>query len=95
MNEKPNIATLARGALIERGDIEINHVLENIYDKNTDWRKSRKVTLTLEFKAMDQTRESVKVDLQAKKLRYAIQCGYNTALLWARMMKETSSRWSL
>lgn len=64
--DKLNIANLAKGALLERADIEIKKVLENISDKNTDWKKSRKVTLTLDFKAMDESREAIKVDLQAK-----------------------------
>lgn len=64
--EKLNIANLAKGALLERADVEIKRALENIADKNTDWKKSRKVTLTLDFKAMDDTREAIKVDLQAK-----------------------------
>ncbi|HYF75275.1 MAG TPA: hypothetical protein VD757_01700 [Candidatus Nitrosocosmicus sp.] len=64
--DKLNIANIARGALIERADVEVQNVLNNIYDKNTDWRKKRKVTLTLEFKALDESRDTVVVDLQAK-----------------------------
>ena len=66
MQENMNIANLAKGALIERADIEIQRVLDNISDLNTDWRKIRKVTLTVDFKALDESRESVIVDLQAK-----------------------------
>lgn len=65
-SEKINIASIARGALLERADIEISRVLENIADKNTDWKKSRKVTLTLDFKALDQARDNIKVELSAK-----------------------------
>jgi hypothetical protein len=54
--ERLNIANLARGALLERADVEIKRALENIADKNTDYKKARKVTLTLEFKALDETR---------------------------------------
>lgn len=64
--DKLNIANIARGALIERADVEIDNVLKNILDKNTDWRKARKVTLELEFKAMDESREAVLVGLKAK-----------------------------
>jgi hypothetical protein len=64
--EKLNIANIARGALLERADVEIQRALENIADKNTDWKKSRKVTLTLDFQAMDESREAISVDLQAK-----------------------------
>ena len=60
------IGSLARGALSERADVEIRRALENIADKNTDWKKSRKVTLTLDFKALDEDRESIGLSLQAK-----------------------------
>ena len=64
--DRLNITNLAKGALFERADVEVKRVLENITDQNTDWKKARKITLTLEFKALDESRESVKVDLQAK-----------------------------
>lgn len=64
--DKLNIANIAKGALLERADLEIEKVLNNIIDKNTDFKKSRKVTLELEFKAMDETRESIAVALRAK-----------------------------
>jgi len=64
--DRLNITNLAKGALLERADVEVKRVLENITDQNTDWKKARKITLTLEFKALDESRESVKVDLQAK-----------------------------
>ena len=64
--DKLNILNLARGALIERADFEVRRVLENIADLNTDWKKGRKITLTFDFKAMDEKRDAIKVDLQAK-----------------------------
>lgn len=64
--DKLNIATIAKGSLMERADIEIENVLRNILDKNTDWKKSRKVTLELEFKATNESREDVFVLLKAK-----------------------------
>jgi len=64
--DKLNIASVAKGALMERADVEIENVLKNILDKNTDWKKARKVTLELEFKSMDDTRESVQLGLKAK-----------------------------
>lgn len=66
MQEQFKIGELARGALNERADVEVQRVLENINDKNTSWKKSRKVTLTLEFKANDENRDSVSVSIQAK-----------------------------
>ena len=64
--DKLNIANIARGSLLKRADVEIETVLKNILDKNTDWRKARKVTLELSFKPADETRENVYVDLKAK-----------------------------
>ncbi|MEN6312752.1 MAG: replication terminator protein [Clostridiaceae bacterium] len=64
--DKLNIANIARGALLERADIEIDNVLKNILDKNTDWRKARKVTLEIGFKPTDESRENVFVELKAK-----------------------------
>jgi hypothetical protein len=64
--DKLNIANIAKGSLPERADIEIEKVLQNILDKNTDWKKARKVTLELEFKATNESREDVTVSLTAK-----------------------------
>lgn len=61
-----NIANIARGALVEISDVEITNALNNIIDKNTDFKKARKVTLTIEFRATDESRETVMVDLHAK-----------------------------
>jgi hypothetical protein len=66
MDKKLNIANIAKGSLLERADIEIENVLRNILDKNTDWKKARKVTLELEFKATNDHREDVFVSLKAK-----------------------------
>lgn len=64
--DKINIANIAKGSLLERADIEIENVLRNILDKNTDWKKARKVTLELEFKPTNDAREDVFVSLKAK-----------------------------
>ena len=64
--DKLNIANIAMGALLERADIEIDNVLRNILDKNTDYKKKRKVTLEITFAAMDESREKVAVELKAK-----------------------------
>lgn len=64
--DKLNIANIAKGSLLERADIEIENVLRNILDKNTDWKKKRKVTLELEFVATDELRDNVAVALKAK-----------------------------
>jgi hypothetical protein len=64
--DKLNIANIARGALMERAGVEIDNVLNNILDKNTDFKKARKVTLEIIFKARDESRENVDVELKAK-----------------------------
>lgn len=66
MQEQLKIAELAKGALNERADVEVQRVLDNIYDKNTAWKKKRKVTITLEFQAHDEARDSVTVNIEAK-----------------------------
>lgn len=51
MSEKMfNFETFAGGALAEQLNTEIGKVLSNIYDPNTDEKKSRKVTLSITFK---------------------------------------------
>ncbi len=44
-----NITNIANGALVEQVDSEIKRVLANIMDPNTDFKKKRKITITLEF----------------------------------------------
>lgn len=44
-----NIANIAGGALVEQVDTEIQRVLENIIDPNTEATKKRKITITLVF----------------------------------------------
>jgi hypothetical protein len=47
--ENLNIANIAGGALVEQVDAEINKVLNNILDPNTNPIKKRKITVTLTF----------------------------------------------
>ena len=44
-----SIANLARGAVLEQFEIEVQHVLNNISDPNYPAGKKRKITITLEI----------------------------------------------
>lgn len=49
-NKHIDLATFAGGALQERMNIDVNKVLENVMDPNTDSGKARSVTLKITFK---------------------------------------------
>lgn len=63
--EKLTIANIARGALTEQFETELEKVLENIIDPNTDAKKSRKITISMEFKPNEQ-RNMAAIKCQAK-----------------------------
>ena len=44
------LETLAGGAIAERFNDALQEVLDNIVDPNTDYKKARKVTLSVSFK---------------------------------------------
>jgi hypothetical protein len=60
-----NLSSFAEGAVAERFNAELQKILENIADPNTDAAKVRKLTLTLSFKA-DEKRDIVVTSVQAK-----------------------------
>ncbi|KZE67040.1 replication terminator protein [Fictibacillus phosphorivorans] len=60
-----NLSSFAEGAVAERFNAELQKILENIADPNTDAAKVRKLTLTLSFKA-DEKRDIVVTSIQAK-----------------------------
>ena len=62
---KINTETFAAGAMAEKLNTELQKVMENIYDPNTDPKKARKVTLTLTLKA-DEDRDIISVDINTK-----------------------------
>jgi hypothetical protein len=62
---KLNLSQMAQGAFIEQFDIELNKVLVNIKDPNTDPKKPRKITLTATLKA-DEDRDVVSFEVQSK-----------------------------
>ncbi|WP_242691043.1 replication terminator protein [Cytobacillus praedii] len=64
----PNIIdlnTFADGALSERANVELQKILENIHDPNTDAKKARKLTLTITLSA-DDKRDVVLTNVVAK-----------------------------
>lgn len=60
-----DLADFAGGAVAERFNIELQRVLENIADPNTDPKKPRKLILTLTVKA-DENRDIANVSIQTK-----------------------------
>lgn len=60
-----DLSNLADGAVAERFNMELQKVLENIADPNTDAKKARKLTLTLTIKA-DEQRDIASVAIEAK-----------------------------
>lgn len=61
-----DLEQFADGAMAERFNAELQKVLENIADPNTDAKKVRKLTLTVAFKSADDKRDVVQVSVQAK-----------------------------
>lgn len=47
--EKKSIIEMARGAILERVDFEVERILENIQDANTSPTAKRKLTVSLEL----------------------------------------------
>lgn len=62
---KVNLLELAKGAIMEQVDNESAKILSNIVDPNTDFKKARKLTITVTFKS-DESREFISCEAQAK-----------------------------
>jgi hypothetical protein len=60
---KVTLADLGDGAMAERFDRELQRVIENIQDLNTTDGK-RKITMTLELKPLDDTRDNIAVQMK-------------------------------
>jgi hypothetical protein len=60
-----NLAEIASGALIAQMNKEVKIVLEDIDNLNKDWKKARKITVTVEF-ASNENRNNVGVKFQTK-----------------------------
>jgi hypothetical protein len=68
--DRINIANLAKGALVEQAESEIQRVLDNIADPNTDPKKARKVQITLTFKPMDRDAASIEIQTKSSIIPY-------------------------
>lgn len=64
-NVKSSLLQMAKGAIQERVDYEVERVVDNILDINTDPTAKRKVTLTVELKP-DEERQVIKISASAK-----------------------------
>lgn len=64
-NSTKSIIQMARGAFMERIDLEMAKVVDNILDCNTKATQKRKLTMTITF-APDDTRQNVAVSFVAK-----------------------------
>lgn len=62
---KRSILQMCRGGIMERADLEITRLIENILDPNTKATEKRRLTLTLELKP-DDTRQNIAVSCTAK-----------------------------
>lgn len=76
---KINLETFANGALAEKTNMELQKVMDNIYDPNTDATKVRKVTITLTLKA-DDNREVIATNVDTK-CQLAPTKGVSTTML--------------
>lgn len=65
MSNIVNLNTFAEGALAERVNTELQKILTNIADPNTDAKKARKLTLTITLKG-DEKRDVVFASVVAK-----------------------------
>ncbi len=64
-NKIIDLNSFAGGALSERLNTDLQKVLENIADPNTDGKKKRKLTLTITFNA-DESRDVVMTNVVSK-----------------------------
>jgi len=65
MQSQIDLSTFAGGAVAERFNIELQRVIENIADPNTDPKKARTLILKLTIKA-DENRDVASVDIETK-----------------------------
>jgi hypothetical protein len=65
MKTNIDIGTLANGAVGERINLEFQKVAENVQDPNTDWKKARKMIITITLKP-DEEREIALVSTDVK-----------------------------
>lgn len=68
MNDKNSLELqdIAGGAVQELFSYNMQKVLANIYDKNTSYKKTRKVVIELKFTPSDDSREVISADIDVK-----------------------------
>lgn len=59
--KKVSILEIAKGALAEEVGYQLGRVAENLLDPNTDYKKPRKLVITMEFRT-DEHREITRVE---------------------------------
>lgn len=69
---KKSVLEMAMGAIAEITDYEVERVVANIMDPNTNATAKRKITITLTF-APDDYRQQIGMDAQAKTTLAPIQ----------------------
>lgn len=65
MDNRASILEMAKGAIMEQFDIEAGKVISNILDPNTEPKKKRTITLTVDF-IPDDYRQNVTIQATAK-----------------------------
>lgn len=65
MNELMNFNEVAMGALAEKLNMSLEEVVRNLLDPNTDYKKTRKLTITMKF-STDDTRELSSMEVETK-----------------------------
>lgn len=76
MTDQLNLAGLGGGVAEEKFQEELDRVVKNIVDPNTDWKAKRKVVIELTFRA-NRDRDIVEVDI-ASIAKLAPRIAYTT-----------------
>lgn len=79
-----NIAELQEGAVQEKIEKEVERIMSNILDLDTDATKKRKLTITIDF-TPDESRQVLSLDAQVKST-IAPQVSVGTTMLAGRNM---------
>lgn len=79
-----NIAELQEGAVQEKIEKEVERIMSNVLDLDTDATKKRKLTITIDF-TPDENRQVIGIDAQVKST-VAPQVSVGTTMLAGRNM---------
>jgi len=74
-----NLNEFANGALLDRVNNDLQKIIENIYDPNTDATKARKLNITIAL-TPDKNREVIATDINTK-ITLASSQGVSTTML--------------